>query len=224
MLRALPFLALAACLAAQPSRATGGAPRLAVESEPATTDVGSGTRADDPEPGAPSAVDEGSVSIADPGAAMAALERLVAERRKTANRAPLRVDPLLTDAAQRHAEDLLAAVEKGEGPEAVATLSDVITDLERSRKFAAIPTRSYDAFQRHEIAAQAGDRRGNVAGLESVLVVDAASAGAALQAIEGTPGRVDLLESAFGSIGIGLAVSSADGSGRIVWVVALRRR
>jgi len=166
-----------------------------------------------------------AVGISDPEAAKAALEELIAQRRKAKQRAPLRRDPLLVAAAQRHAEDLVAALEKGQGPESISTLSDVITELERTRKGSTDTlATSHDAFQRRDIAAQAGDRRGNVPGLESVLVVDAPTAGVALQTIESSSGTADLLDPSLATIGIGLAVGTPANGGRLAWVVAMRRR
>jgi len=168
---------------------------------------------------------ESGVAVADPRAATAALEELITQRRMAVKRAPLRHDPLLVAAAQRHAEDLLAALEKGQGPESISTLSDVITDLERARKGSSDAlTASHDAFQRRDIAAQAGDRRGDVAGLDSMLVFDATTAGVALQTMERSSAIADFLDPSLATIGVGLAVGAPEKGSRIAWVVAMRRR
>jgi len=166
-----------------------------------------------------------SVSVGDPGAAIAALEELVTQRRKAAGRAPLRSDSLLTQSAQQHAEALLAALEKGQGPESIASLSDRYTELERARRGADSGiAQSFDAFKQREILAETGSRRGKVAGLVSILVVDAPTAGIAMRTMEQTPETSDFLDPSLRSIGIGLATSDDGGVRRVAWVLALRDR
>ncbi len=165
------------------------------------------------------------VTVDDPRAAVAALDGLVAQRRKAAGLADLRADPLLAEAAQQHAEALLAALERGKGPESVETISNRLTDLEQSRKpGSAALARSYDAFGRREIQAAPGSRRGNVADLVSTLVVDAPTAGVALTTLEHSEEHPGFMGPMFRKIGIGLAAGAPGPRRRIVWVLALRER
>jgi uncharacterized protein YkwD len=155
----------------------------------------------------------------------AALLGLIAERRKARGRAPLIADPVLSQAAQQHAEALLAAVEKGRGPESVTTLSDRITDIERSRSAAGSGLYvAWNPFGVREIQSENGSRRGNVAGLSSLVVVDASSAAAALQTLAAAGNGGDLLDPSLRRIGIGFAAGAPEARGRIVWVVGLRRQ
>ena len=159
----------------------------------------------------------------DAPAELKALAKLVGEARREANLRSVRVDALVAQAAQEHAEALLEAMSHGQGPEAIELFADRLTRIEQNRQVSGAGiARSQDAFSGRMInAAPSGKPLHDL--VATAIVTGARSADEALATFDSAESRPPYFEPALAGLGVGLAVDRSKPDGQTVWVVATRR-
>jgi len=172
-----------------------------------------------PEPPASPQAAAFSALARQPAAARQALYQGIAAQRRAWGLSPLRVDPLLGEAAERHAEDLLAALIAGRPADEVVPLADLVAE-QRARSGMPVEASGEVSRQRRHASRgsnSVGDSVGNV------IVTDATTAEEALAMALRRPASA-LREARHRVVAVGLAVrppAGAAAAGHAVWVIAL---
>lgn len=132
----------------------------------------------------------------------------------------LRLDPVCERAAQRHAEDLLAALRAGKAPPAASRLADLVH--EQRRLGAGDPVSGGSTLMQRSTTS--ASLRSSLRGaIGQAVVVDATDPEQALEtALRGNAGA--LVDPGFLRLGVGIALDPGGPAPHAVWVACLARR